>query len=344
MISLKKYIESHAEELLASALASYCAALEAMGNSGMAACPPVSEEFRESLLALRQRLTPEATPDGLRDTGGQASTRIEEWGTRAACYIKQRAAEFKELTLILARTAELAGERDQRYVQQVQAFTGRLQAIADLNDLTEIRDSLFQSAKDLEACADQMSRESEQAVTQLRKEVETYQARLDDAEKMAGSDSLTGLDNRRKAESSIRCRMAARQPFSLVLVDLNGFKQINDTHGHVVGDEVLKQFATELRGAFRATDVVARWGGDEFVVVLDCDIREARGQIERLSQWVFGEYTIRAAGRVLKVPVEAAVGVTAWKPDETMEKLLERADAAMYKDKARRPRAAAKTG
>ena len=108
-------------------------------------------------------------------------------------------------------------------------------------------------------------------------------------------------------------RIAHSRVFSVILLDLNEFKQINDSHGHPVGDEV-KQFASELKSAFRSTDVVARWGGDEFVVVLDCDIGEAKAQIERLSQWVFGEYTIRAGRNALKIKVDAAVGVAAWKP------------------------------
>jgi len=124
----------------------------------------------------------------------------------------------------------------------------------------------------------------------------------------------------------------------MLLLDLNGFKQINDTHGHRVGDEVFKQFAGELKAAFRATDMVARWGGDEFVVILDCSIREARSHIERLAQWVFGEYTIRAGGKALKVHVDAAVGAAAWQPGKSTAALLERVDAAMYEQKSRCPR------
>ncbi len=333
VISLKKYIDAHPHELLKSTLNAFRSALEVMGNTGMRACPPVGVELRDSLLNLQQRLSSEATPDGIRETEQQVEAQLGLWGERAAGYLKDRASEFRELTLILVRNAGVVGERDQRYVRQVQEFTERLQTIAHLHDLAEIRDSLFKSAIELKAYGDKVARESQETLTQLQQEVEQYQTRLEDAEKLAGSDAVTGLDNRRKAESVLEYRLDRKRVFSVILLDLNEFKGINDTYGHLVGDEVLKQFAAELKSAFRTSDAVARWGGDEFVVVLDCDIGEAKAQIERLSQWVFGEYTIRAGGKVLKIPVSASVGAAAWEPGETLASLMERVDAAMYKQK-----------
>ena len=77
------------------------------------------------------------------------------------------------------------------------------------------------------------------------------------------------------------------------MLDLNGFKQVNDTYGHEAGDDLLKQFSTELRSASRATDVVGRWGGDEFIVVLDGNLTEAQSHVERMQKWVFGSYTLQ---------------------------------------------------
>jgi len=334
VISLKKYIDANYHGLLESTLSSFRSVLDAVGSTGERACPPAGSELRESLTNLQQWLSSDSAPDSIRETGQQVEAQLGQWGDRAAHYLKERATEFRELTLILVRTAGTVGERDQRYVRQVQEFTTRLRSIADLHDLAQIRDSLFQSANELKACADKMAKESQQELAQLQQEVEQYQTRLEDAEKLAGSDAVTGLDNRRKAEAFMAFRIAHNRVFSVILLDLNEFKQINDKHGHPVGDEVLKQFASELKSAFRSTDVVARWGGDEFVVVLDCDIGEAKAQIERLSQWVFGEYTIRAGRNALKIRVDAAVGVAAWKPGETAAALLERVDAVMYKEKS----------
>ncbi len=326
-------MERNGEELFHATLDSFRTALNAIGESGVQACPTVGATLRENLLRLQESLSPDATPEALKKTGQKVEAELSQWGSGAAGYSKQRATEVKELMMILARTAESTGERDQRYTTQFQEFTGRLEAMADLHDLALIRDSLVKSATDLRACAAAMAEESQKSVARLREDVNTVQARLDDAEKLAALDALTGLDNRRRVESAIESRLALGQPFSVLVLDLNGFKQLNDTYGHLAGDELLKQFAVELKSNFRGTDVVGRWGGDEFIVVMDGGLTAATGHMERVSRWVFGDYNIRVGEATRKVPVRAAIGSATHKHGDTLRSLLERADAAMYQDK-----------
>jgi chemotaxis family two-component system sensor kinase Cph1 len=170
-------------------------------------------------------------------------------------------------------------------------------------------------------------------VARLRDDVRAYQERLDDAERLAGQDPLTGLDNRRRVEASIEYRMGQKKVFSVLLLDLNGFKQLNDTCGHQAADELLKQLSAELKSVFRADDVVGRLGGDKFIVVLDAGLTDANAHIERISRWVFGDYTIRVGDTSRKVAVSAAIGAAEWQAGDSRRTLLVRADAAMYRDK-----------
>ena len=122
-----------------------------------------------------------------------------------------------------------------------------------------------------------------------------------------------------------------------MLLDLNGFKQVNDAYGHLAGDQVLKQFASELKGTFRVTDHVSRWAGDKFVVLLDGKLAE---RATTPSGWESGcSGTIRwaVAGDPRKVRVDAALGLTEWQPGETLAALLGRADKLMYRQKAPTP-------
>jgi len=333
MISIKKLIEQTGQDLFPATLDSYRSVLTAMGESGMQACPAVGSTLRQNLLQLQAALSAEPTPGLLQQTGQKVEAELIQWGCGAADYFKQRTGEVKEVMMILARTAELTGERDQRYSCQFQEFTGRLEAMADLHDLALIRDSLVKSAIDLRACATAMAEESQQSVARLREDVRGYQARLDDAERLAGQDPLTGLDNRRGVESSIEYRMGQKKVFSIMLLDLNGFKQLNDTCGHQAADEVLKQFTAELKSIFRSGDLVGRWGGDEFIVVVNAGIEAAGAHIERISRWVFGDYTIRVGDTSRKVAVSAAIGAAEWQAGDSLRTLLDRADAAMYRDK-----------
>jgi len=142
MISLKKYIEHDREEFLHAALTAYRSALDAMGNSGAVACPAVGEALRENLLVLVAALSTEPNPTLLQETDQRVNADCNSGGNTAASYLKQRVQEVKELMLILARTADVIGDRDQRYTSQLQEFTGRLQAVANLEDLGQIRESL----------------------------------------------------------------------------------------------------------------------------------------------------------------------------------------------------------
>jgi len=128
-------------------------------------------------------------------------------------------------------------------------------------------------------------------------------------------------------------RIDAQKAFCVVMLDLNGFKQVNDTYGHQAGDDLLKQFSAELRSASRATDVVGRWGGDEFIVVLDGGLMEARSHVERMQKWVFGSYTLQTGPEGPKVESTAALGLVEWQPGEGIKEVLARADALMYKQK-----------
>jgi len=224
-------------------------------------------------------------------------------------------------------------ERDARYSGQLGEVTGSLQAIARLEDLPTIRQSVLHSASKLTSCVEQLTRDTQASVTQLRTELSAYQARLKQADRLASEDGLTGLRSRRYLETQIERRIAQARPFCTILLDLNGFKQVNDVHGHLAGDEVLKQFAGVLKRAFRASDVIGRWGGDEFVVILDCDVRQATQRGDSVKKWLAGDYAIQAGQQPLEAVMGVAVGIAAWQAGDTVQTLIGRDDAEMYRDK-----------
>jgi diguanylate cyclase (GGDEF)-like protein len=143
----------------------------------------------------------------------------------------------------------------------------------------------------------------------------------------ASLDSLTGLVNRRGAASAIADAAArpAGEPVALLLIDLDGFKDVNDTRGHLAGDVVLQRVSVALRTAARLEDVVARWGGDEFVVVAVLDPDRAMALAGRLRA------TIReSAAEGDTVLVTGSIGVAVRDAPLDEETWLRRADEAMY--------------
>ena len=347
VISIKKYLEmdfssspsgnAEANEMLAALLESYRAALRAISKSGVQACPAVSADLKSRLASLEQALGGEITPKVVKTTERQVEQQLEDWGGRTSEYFKTKANEVKELLIVLAKTAESLAKRDQRYAGRFSDLTTQLQTIANLDDLGQIRSSLVKRAAELKSYVEQMTQDSQKSVAQLEAAVSTYETKLKAVEQLAAQDPLTGLANRRNIEERIEWRISHNQPFSVVVIDIDDFKLVNDNYGHLAGDSLLKQFAQELRANVRGTDLVGRWSGDEFILVLDCDLLTADSQLERLRKWVFGEYTIPMGADKgdAKINVTASLGLAQWQPGQTFQQIIEHADASMYKEKKR---------
>lgn len=344
MISLKKYLDGELPPLAAGdageergillvTLAAYGSALLSMGNYSLEACPGLGGGLKQRLGELQASLSTEMGPEQMEATDRAVHEQVQEWGHRTALHYRDKAAEVKELLLLMARTAESVGARDQRCAGQMTEVTAHLRQIATLDDVTQIRASIEKSAAELKSSVERMTNEGKAAVEELQRQVKVYQTKLDEAEELASRDTLTGARNRMCMESFIESRIAADTMFCVAMLDIDGFKKVNDTHGHLAGDELLKQFATELRSACRKTDVIGRWGGDEFVILLDCGMDEATAQIQRLRKWVCGDYTVGGAAGALKLRLDASIGLAEHLPKEPMKALMGRADAAMYERK-----------
>jgi len=336
VISLKKHIDAYPEELARNAVSAWRDGLAGFGRAGAQALTHLGPDLRQKLSLVQEELSGDVTPDQIIQARGSIEATLTEWGETAEEYSREKTKEIKEIMVAVAATAAAVGERDQRYSSQFVLLTERLQSIAALDDLSSIRRSVLESASELKGVVAKMAEEGEQSISRLRAEVETYREKLEESEKRATVDPLTGAINRRGIEIHIEERISQGARFCVAILDLNGFKRVNDVYGHVAGDELLKQFADELRPLFRARDVVGRWGGDEFVVILDSDMEEAQASLDRVRKWAFGEYRIHHGDKVVPVALSAAIGLTAWDGKETAVALLARADSNMYSDKKAR--------
>jgi diguanylate cyclase (GGDEF)-like protein len=156
-----------------------------------------------------------------------------------------------------------------------------------------------------------------------------YQSRI---EEMASTDKLTGLLNRH-AFAILTAKLLAEhrrepKPVAVLLADIDRFKEINDRHGHLAGDAVLEAVAQVLQRRLRASDLAVRWGGEEFLLLLKgCELDEARRIAEDLRQAVAASPV--AAGK-LAIPVTISIGVSQFDGTESMDRLIGRADDALY--------------
>jgi diguanylate cyclase (GGDEF)-like protein len=150
------------------------------------------------------------------------------------------------------------------------------------------------------------------------------------SEAQAHTDPLTGLLNRRSLEEKVRTLVDGGHSYAIAYGDLDHFKQLNDVHGHDAGDQALRLFARVMRDAVRPEDLTARWGGEEFVVVLpDCSVGDAYAVVNRLRERLA---RVQAGSHLPRFT--ASFGVTVSRPEDTFSQSLELADGALLKAKA----------
>lgn len=166
--------------------------------------------------------------------------------------------------------------------------------------------------------------------------VDMIQKTIDRIGKMAVTDELTGLYNRRhffeQAEHVLDTALRHKRPLSLALLDVDHFKKVNDTHGHLVGDQVLRKIGALLIEMGRKSDVLARYGGEELILLMPETDRE--GALRAAEK-------LRAAVESLEIPLEAggllkvttSVGVALYSPSITVQQFIEAADVALYQAK-----------
>ncbi len=144
----------------------------------------------------------------------------------------------------------------------------------------------------------------------------------------ANTDSLTGLPNRRMLNELLENQLQQSEIFCVLLVDIDHFKTVNDIHGHDRGDEVLRRIAEALRLHARETDIVGRWGGEEFLVLLS--LQNASDCVEVAERLRSQVEALRPAG----LPISISLGGTMRRAGDTLASLVKRADQALYAAKA----------
>jgi len=337
MISLKRYLDSvtsrsdSAEDNCSRAacmalLSAYRSGMAEMAECGASACPSLAVEFKRGLTRIEEELGEYPALPAVLMSRDSLREVLQNWGKKTAQHYERKAGEVRDLLLVMARTAESLAHKDDRYAQQLDLVTTQLESIVNLQDVTKIRASIEESARQLKSSVAQMTAESKAVIEHLRVEVSTYQTKLEKAEHIASCDALTGLGSRLWVEGRIQQRISIGLPFSIVMIDVDGFRRVNQEYGNLVGDLILKEFARELRSFCRFSDLVARWGGDEFIVVLDCAGLDVKRHIARLQSWICRPYLVPGRAGHVSVRLAASFGLAEYREGDHLQELLERAD------------------
>ncbi|MEO6772369.1 MAG: GGDEF domain-containing protein [Kofleriaceae bacterium] len=289
--------------------------------------------LRETLTALRGRLS-----------GGDDSARVAEHlaGARAEAlefaeaerdHLARRDAELHRIIQVLTDGLTGITRGAAAYHKQILDSGTRFEAATRLSDLQRVRAAITTEVQSLRTAVEHRQRTDSRVTDALRAEIETLRVKVEHATHAARVDALTGAANRGAFDDELarRCTLAASngEPFALLLADIDHFKVINDTHGHPVGDRVLQSLVTFLRDRVRRDDTIARWGGEEFAVLLPkASARAAFAKAKALvGELETTDWTIDHAK---KLRFTISIGVVGWQKDDAPTALIERADKALY--------------
>lgn len=253
----------------------------------------------------------DANVDGARTDADGAVVRVGQDIATASALI----AALGACTIILGLIAGLLMNDVLRPLADAVRLAGRI-AAGDLDTVIEVN-------------RDDEPGQLLTALETMRSELKEQQGAL---QRLATTDTLTGLPNRRKIEEACQLQMARvrryKEKLSIIIVDVDHFKSVNDTHGHQVGDQVLQNVAKVLRGAIREVDFVGRWGGEEFMVICpNTKLTDAGSVGEKLRAAIAG-HAFPVVGNKT-----ASFGVAELGTGEALAKAVERADAALYRAK-----------
>jgi diguanylate cyclase len=255
-------------------------------------------------------------------------------------YLNERETEFREIIDLM--TAAMSGlDNDNReFYSSVRSQGARFEEITRLDDIKRIKNELIREVEKMRDMVQQKEDQDQRALDALSSQVDVLKTELDKARHSANTDGLTGANNRKALDDYLqrlvdRNRVAST-PFSLLMMDLDDFKKINDTYGHTVGDRMLLAFAEKCLASVRSDDFFARYGGEEFTLILPgASLRNAAKKAKKLCRTIAAaRYAADPSPAADVVAVTVSIGVSAYRKGDTVQHLLDRADQCLYKAKA----------
>lgn len=292
-----------------------------------------ADEVRDALGTLRGRIRAGDDVRHLAENLAVAKRATLSFAEAERAHLADRDAELQRIIAVLTEGLGAITKGAAAYHRQVLDTGSRFEAASKLADLVKVRAAITTEVRALREVVTERQVADANATAALRAEVEQLRTKVEKATHAARVDPLTQAANRAAFDEELarHCMMAANsgETFALLLVDIDHFKTINDTHGHPVGDRVLNALVTFLRDRVRRDDTIARWGGEEFAVILPgASLRVAFAKGKTLvTELAVSDWTIDQA-RTLRFT--ASVGVTAWTAGDEPASMIERVDQALY--------------
>ena len=300
------------------------------------------KQFKQNLDEESQELKGAFTSDEVIRIHERLKGAIFQQGRHEKEYRQKQLEEYTKIVDTLLQGLNMFARGNRIFTDRLDEQLGRMQYVVELDNLTQIRVQLTKEIGKAKQMVEEKRQQDETQNEALLRQVKTLNAQLDIAKEEGRIDGLTGTYNRRALDNHVLDELNRARTiggtFGIMLFDIDSFKNVNDEHGHPVGDRLLKAVAQHAKHSMRAGDFVARYGGDEFAIVLQG--RSSSGAYQALER-----FRSTVVSRTFRYPkpdgttetlrVSISGGIAWFRESDTIESLIYRADQTLYLAKKR---------
>ena len=297
-------------------------------------------EFKSNLDDLAQCLKSTEKPKRIELHFERQKDKMLGFIQRQQAYIADREKELRDIIDLLTKAMANLDVENREFYQRVYDKSEKMEQITRLDDIKKIKSALQHEVDQMREIVEMKKDQDKRQVQHLACQVDVLRQELQKARTKSLTDGLTGVYNREAFDNTLsdyieRCEVMNAN-FALLLLDLDDFKAINDTHGHLIGDSVLVAFAQKCRDSIRRDDFIARYGGEEFAILLSgTNLRNAHRKARQICGTIAAARYATCDGDTSEdyLSVTVSIGVSLYKKGDSSESLIARADKALYKAK-----------
>lgn len=292
--------------------------------------------FKSDLSDFSEKIKTGDKPRPLAKEFEKKKTRVFEYIKQQKGYIAEKEQELRDIIDLLTKAMSTLDSDNQDYNRKIYAQSEKIEKITLLDDIKKIKKSLVKEISVLRETIRDKEKQDQAQIDKLTRRVSVLNEELEKTKEESLRDGLTGIYNRKAFDTYIREQIdqdiITNSSFSLMILDIDHFKNINDTFGHPIGDRVLVAAATKLGQFIRSQDFLARYGGEEFAIILPgASLRNAMKKAKYLCREIASaRYAVDATGSSGIIKITVSIGVSRFRKGDTVESVTQRADQALY--------------
>lgn len=292
--------------------------------------------FKSSLADLSEVLGSVEALRRLRSEFERGTAGIGGFVQRQKEYVKDRESELKGIIDVLTKAVLVQDTENREYNRSILEQSRRLEEISRLDDIKRVKLALVKEVDQLRAAVREKEARDGAKIEHLAQQVDVLKEELQSARTESELDGLTGILNRRTFDRRLADMVSRNsvksEDAALLMIDIDDFKRVNDQYGHLTGDSVLAAVVKRCRQSTRGEDVLARFGGEEFVILLPgASLRNGAKKARQICESIAGtRYVLEGMPSKQALAITVSVGVSALRKGDTATALIDRADRALY--------------